>query len=888
MTDRLPRPRWPELPTPSRRRIAQDVDDELADWITARADEWRARGLKDAEALARARAEFGDLDSTRRYCIELDVHSNHERRMSRYLEELQQDVHGAWRSLRRAPLLSAVLLLTMALGIGATGALYSAFHAILLRPLPYRDADALVQLHSTEEGARSPMGQVSARMYLRLREPGRVLAGVAVVAGSDVALTQDGTPERVRGARVSANLLSVLGTQPALGNWFSPADDSAGAEPVVVLSAALWRRRYGADSGVVGRSIDLNGSRRRVVGVMRADFLPPLENRAQLFVPLDLSATLADEERSHKFRFLQIVARTAPGTAIPTVQAELDGVMAGLSRERPDAYTGMGLVPVPLRDEMTGGIRAPLLALVGAAVLLLLITCANVTSVWLARAVTRRGEFAVRVALGAGRGRMTRQLLTESLVLSLLGGAAGLALALIGIKLLHIVGGTAIPAGFTLEASGPAVLVAFAASLLCGLGFGTVPALVAGRLGTHGVSMGGARGTEGPRRLRLRRGLVAAQVALSLALLVGTGLLARTLRHLMELDLGYRTEQLATFSLSLPDRRYNTAEEQDAFFAALFERIAAVPGVESVGMTTALPMLGSAGASLVIEGRPFEGDRPPEVRYGSVSDEYFRVMGIPIVSGRGFAPGDESQAVRAVVVSASTARKFWHGADPVGAHVRLGPDPREPWSTVVGVVGDVVLGASGDLEPAVFSSMRYDRWGGGDVVVSYRGATPPLAELRSAVTAIDPLLPVEGLRTVDAVHRDVLSDRRLPLQLVSAFAVLAVMLVALGLYGVGSNQVESRRRELGVRMALGAPRTGILRMVLGDGLRTVATGVVIGIPLSLLLMGRIQALLYQVRPFDPLVLAAVVALLVTVGVLAVLVPARRATQVDPAAVLRGE
>jgi len=369
---------------------------------------------------------------------------------------------------------------------------------------------------------------------------------------------------------------------------------------------------------------------------------------------------------------------------------------------------------------------------------------------------------------------------------------------------------------------------------------------------------------------------------------VGTGLLARTLRHLMELDLGYRTEQLATFSLSLPDRRYNTAEEQDAFFAALFERIAAVPGVESVGMTTALPMLGSAGASLVIEGRPFEGDRPPEVRYGSVSDEYFRVMGIPIVSGRGFAPGDESQAVRAVVVSASTARKFWHGADPVGAHVRLGPDPREPWSTVVGVVGDVVLGASGDVEPAVFSSMRYDRWGGGDVVVSYRGATPPLAELRSAVTAIDPLLPVEGLRTVDAVHRDVLSDRRLPLQLVSAFAVLAVMLVALGLYGVGSNQVESRRRELGVRMALGAPRTGILRMVLGDGLRTVATGVVIGIPLSLLLMGRIQALLYQVRPFDPLVLAAVVALLVTVGVLAVLVPARRATQVDPAAVLRGE
>lgn len=888
MTDRLPRPRWPELPTPSRRRITQDVDDELSAWITARADEWRARGVDEGEALARARAEFGDLETTRRYCIEQDVHSNHERRMSRYLEELQQDVHGAWRSLRRTPLLSAVLLLTMALGIGATGALYSVFHAILLRPLPYRDAEALVQLHSTEEGARSPMGQVSARMYLRLRDQGRAFAGLAAVAGGTVALTQDGTPERVRGARVSANLLSVLGAQPALGTWFSPAADSAGAEPVVVLSDALWRRRYGADSSVVGRRIDINGTQRRVVGVLGAGFLVPLENRAELVVPLDISSVLSDEERSHKFRFLQVVARTASGVATPAVQADLDGVMAALSRERPDAYTGMTLVPVPLREEMTGSIRAPLLALVGAAVLLLLITCANVTSVWLARAVTRRSEFAVRVALGAGRGRMTRQLLTESLTLSLLGGAAGLAVAVVGIELLRLVGGRAIPPGFTLEAGGPAVLVAFAASLLCGLGFGTVPALVAGRLGTQGVSMGGSRGTEGGGRLRLRRGLVATQVALSLALLVGAGLLARTLRHLMEVDLGYRTEQLATFSISLPDRRYDSSEKQDAFFAALFERIGAIPGVERVGMTTVLPMLGSAGASLVIEGRPFQGDRPPEVRYGSVSDAYFRVMGIPIVSGREFAPGDESQGVRAVVVSASTARKFWNGADPVGAHVRLGPDPTEPWSTVVGVVGDVVLGAAGDAQPAVYTSMRYDRWGGGDVVVAFRSATPPLAELRRAVAAIDPQLPVEGLRTVEAVHREVLTDRRLPLQLVSAFALLAVVLVALGLYGVGSNQVEARRRELGVRMALGAPRTGILRMVLGDGLRTVAAGVVVGIPLSLLLMGRIQAILYQVRPFDPVVLGGVVVLLASVGVLAVLVPARRATQVDPAAVLRGE
>lgn len=888
MTDRAHRPRWPELPTPSRRRLAQDVDDELAAWLEARAEEWRARGLGAEEALARARAEFGDVEATRRYCIEQDIHLHQERRMGRYLEELRQDVRGAWRSLRRTPTLSSVLLLTMALGIGATGALYSVFHSILLRPLPYRDEGTLIQVHTTEEGVRSPMGQASTRLYLRLREQSRALAGVAAVASGGAELTQDGAPERVSGARVSANLLSVLGAQPALGAWFSPADDSAGAEPVVVLGDALWRRRFGADPDIAGRSIEVNGVRRRVVGVMGPDFLPPLVNRAQLFMPLDLSSVLRDDARSHKFRFLQAIARVKAGTSTAALQADLDAVLASLSRERPDAYAGMGTVPVSLREEMTGTIRAPLLALVGAAVLLLLITCANVTSVWLARAVTRRGEFAVRVALGAGRGRMVRQLLTESLVLSLLGGAAGLAVAASGIKLLRTVGGRAIPEGFSFDAGAPAALVALAASMLCGLGFGTVPALVAGRLGMRGVSMAGSRGTEGPSRLRLRRVLVAAQVALSLTLLVGAGLLARTLRHLMELDLGYRTEQLATFSVTLPDRRYETEQKHDAFFATLFERIDAIPGVEAVGMTSDLPLSGSSGASLVIDGRPFQGDRPPEVRYGSVSDAYFRAMQIPVVSGRTFAPGDESPNVRAVVVSASAARKFWEGADPVGARVRLGPNPATPWSTVVGVVGDVVLGAAGDVQPAIFSSMRYDRWGGGDVVVAYRGAAPPVAELRNVVAAIDPLLPVGTISTVDAMHREVLSDRRLPLQLVSAFAVLAVVLVALGLYGVGSNQVEARRRELGVRMALGAPRAGILRMVLGDGLRTVAIGVVIGVPLAMILMGRIQVILYQVRPFDPLVVSGVVVLLVTVGVLAVLVPARRATEVDPAAVLRGE
>lgn len=808
--------------------------------------------------------------------------------MPRTIEELRQDLRSGWRTLRRTPVLGLVLVLTMALGIGATAALSTVFHAILLRPLPYRDEGTLVQLHAVEAKVRAPMGQVSARAFLRLREAARTLEGVAGMAWGEAELADGGTPERVAGARVSANLLTVLGARPTVGAWFAPAADSTGSEPVVVLADALWKRRFGGDSSVVGRLLDVNGTRRRVVGIMGADFVPPLLTRAQLFIPLDLASVLVDGERSHKFRFVQAIGRVRPGTSNSALQDDLDALLASLSRERPDAYAGLGLEPVTLREEMTGTIRAPLLALVGASVLLLLITCANVTSVWLARGVARRDEFAVRVALGAGGGRLFRQLLTESLVLSLLGGVAGLAVALGGLGLLRTIGAQALPPGFSVTAGLPVFLVALGASLLCGLGFGTIPAFMSRRLGLQGVTMGGTRGTDGGGRLRLRRALVAAQVALSLALLVGSGLLGRTLQRLMTLDLGYRTERIATFSISLPNQRYATAERQDAFFATLFERLAAIPGVRDVAMTSVLPLQGSAGASLVIDGRPFVGERPPEVRYGTLSDGYFRVMGIPVERGRGFAPGDESGDVRAVVVSASAARQFWGSDDPVGARVRLGPDPKEPWSTVVGVVGDVVVGASGEVQPAVFTSMRYDRWGGGDVVVSYAGDRPPMAELRAAVTAIDPLLPVNDLRTLDDLHRVVLADRRLPLQLVSAFAVLAVLLVALGLYGVGTNQVEARRRELGVRMALGATRRGILQLVIGDGVRTLAVGVAVGIPLALVLTTRIQSILYGVTPFDPLVIAGVVALLAVVGVLAAFVPARRATRVDPAVVLRGE
>ncbi len=880
-------PRWPELPTHSRRALARDIDDELEEWIESRAAELRARGMSPSEALCRARQDFGDLDATRRYCLEQDLTTEHRHRMSRCFDELRQDVHGAVRGMCRAPTLTAVLLLTLALGIGATSAIYAVTHAVLLRPLPWRDDARLVQLHTTELGERQPMGQLSTRALLRIREQSRTLSAIAGMSSGGGVITGSGEPERVSGVRVSANMLSVLGVAPAIGGWFPPGADSTGAEPVVVLTDSLWRRRFGADPAIIGQQLTLSGVSRRVVGVMPRGFVVPMAGSAELISPLDHGPVLRDEARSHKFRYLQAIGRIRDGVSMEAVASELASLYKGLATEHPDAYDGMAADPVPLREEITGIVRAPLIALAAASVVLLLITCANVASVLLARAVARQGEFVVRTALGAGRRRMVRQLVTESLVLSLAGGAAGVVVAFLGVRALRVIGVAALPAGFSFGLGSPALLLAVTASIVCGITFGIAPALMAGRLALRSAAMGGTRGTDTTSRMRLRRGLVVAQVSLSLALLAGAGLLARSLKQLMAVDLGYRTTGVAGLRLSLPGQRYDDGKH-DVFWTSLIERLAAIPGVERVGVITTHPLNGSSGASLVVDGRPFAGDRPPEVRYAAVSDEYFRAAGIPLVAGRGFQSGDERADVRAVILSNATAKKFWGEASPLGSRIRLGPDPSEPWSTVVGVVGDIVIGTSGATQPAVYSSMRYDRWYGGDVIVTYAGSAPPANGIRRVVQELDPLLPTGAIGTIDGVRSLQLSDRRLPLQLIGAFGAFAVVLVALGLYGVGVNQVTARRRELGVRMALGASRQGILGMVLRDGLLTVLIGVAVGLPLALGLVSQLNEILFEVRPWDPMVLGGVILLLLMVGIAAALVPARRATLVDPADVLRGE
>lgn len=885
MTESSGSPRWPDLPSRSRRRIASDVNAEIEGWLVDRAAELRALGLTADDAMARARREFGDVDQTRDYCVAQDRAAERKVTGLRVFAEAWDDVRIATRSMARSPALAVVLLVTMALGIGATTSIYSVVHALLLRPLPWVDAERVVQLHSTEGSTRQTSGQLSARAFVTLRENTKSFDGLAAVAPSGGALTGDGIPESVPALRMSANTLDLLGVRPLLGTGLAPGADSAGAEPVVILSHGLWRRRFGSDPAVIGRNIDVSGVSRRVLGVMPSEFIAPLYPATELLVPLDISPVLAHPERKDKFRYLQVIGRVRPGGE-GAARADADRIMARLAADRPEAYLGMGVALVPVREEMTGSIRPALLALSAAAGLLLLIACANIASVLLARLVSRQQELGVRVALGAGRGRLVRQLMAESLALALLGGALGIGVAALGVRVLRSIGTAAIPTGMSFGMEQPVLWAAVLLSVGCGLLFGAGPAVVAGVMVPRSLAIGGSRGTEGRSRLRLRRGLVVTQVALSVAMLMGAGLLGRSLANLLAVDLGYRTEQLVSFSVNLPGSRYSGDGREDAFYARLFEELRAIPGVNAVAASSNLPLTGSSGASLVIEGRPFEGDRPPEVRYGTASDDFFQVMGIPVVKGRAFLPEDANPSVLAVVVTEAAAKRFWGPDDPIGARVRLGPDPSSPLHTVVGVVGDVILGPKGEPVPTVYSSMRHDHWGGGFVLVRTSTDASLAASIRRAVAAVDPLLPAGAIRTLDELRSRALADYRLPLQLVGAFSVLAVVLASLGLYGVGSNLVASRRRELGVRMALGATSGGVLRLILRDGLTIVAIGLAIGVPIALYLGRQLGELLYGVDPTDPLTLAAVAATLGLVGLLASAIPARRASRVDPAQAIR--
>ena len=870
-------------------QIRHDLDDELAFHIDMRAAELTAaHGLSAEDARREALREFGDVDFTRRYCIDLDTGSERMTRRTEWLDDLRQDLGHSMRALRRAPGFTTVSLLTLALGIGATSAMYSVLERTVLARLPYADADRVVRIYGRNEG--NPRGHLAVGDVVDLRATQQSFTQVAAFANWGATYAGRTEPVVLAGMRVSPNLFDVLGARPIIGRTFAADDDKPQSPAVVVVSHRVWREMLDGDASAVGRTITLNDRPRTVIGVMPPGFV--VEDRSMdLWVPLDLSPILADPNRLRKFRFLGAVGRLKPDVSLDRAQVELTAIARRLEQAYPEGNTGLSIAAVPVRDWLVGDLRTPLTVLTAAAAMVLIIACANVASLLLTRTMARRQELGIRGALGAGRGRIIRQLLTESSVLAIAGGALGFGVAYAASRALGAVAGEQLAAAFpTPSTPDPRVLiVTLATALATVLLFGVGPAIGGSRLDLRDALQDASRGsTAGRARHRARSALVVAQAALALVLLVGAGLLIRSLHHLQQVQLGFDPGRLLTFRISLPGVRYDSRERGNQFFDELHARLRALPGIDGAATTGIMPLRGGASASLAIKGRPVPEGQLPELGYVSVSRGYFETMRIPLKAGRVFDQRDTEKSQSVVVISERIAQRFWPNGDAVGAFVRLGPNPNDPWSEVIGVVGDVrQFGPARDTRATVYAFTHQDYWGAGDVMIRVRGDPAAIGTaVRGVVRELDARLPLEQMRTMDEVADQVLAQRRLSMTLMIVFASLALALAAIGLYGVMSFLVTTRTREFGVRMALGAPRRAVMGLVVRQGLLTMVTGLALGLAGAAATTRLLAGFLSGVRPLDPLTFAAAPAMLLGVALVACWLPARRATRVDPITALR--
>ena len=805
------------------------------------------------------------------------------------MDALRNDVRFALRSLLRAPAFTAVAVLTLALGIGANTTIYSVVREVLLRPLPYEAPDRLVRILGAggESVSRSP---VSYPNFLDWRERSRAFSSMAAYDEWQATFRGDGEPLRADGASVSASFFDVLGVQPALGRFFLPGEDD-GTARALVLEHGFWRDRFGADPAAVGSEVALNGLTYTIVGVTRADFEDPGLGGSSFEAPRFWRASPAYfAEASRGSRSYAAVARLAPDATLATARAEMDAIMAALRAEHPEDNADKAVVVVPLQETIVGGTRTALLILMGAVGLVLLIACANVANLLLTRATGRSRELAVRAALGASRGRVVTQLLVESVVLALLGGAAGVALASLATDLIGVLAAAQVPRLDGVELDGGVLIFTLALSLATGVLFGLLPALHAVR--THGAGglREGARGSSASvRQRRLRAALVSAEVALSVVLLVGAGLLVRSLQELQSVDPGVQVEGLLTFRVQSSDDM--EVADFTPFHRALMDNLARLPGVTSAAAVDILPMSGSFnGMPFRILGRPEPAPgQAPGGEYRAVSPDWFETAGTGIVRGRAFGPMDGEDGAAVAIISQSLARQVFPSEDPLTQRIEYN-DGRGP-RAIVGIAADVhQFGLDQAPEPTVYIPLEQAfTWTRDGVTVALRTTVPPLSLARAAraiVHEVNPRVPVDQVRTMEGVVGATLAESRFRTLLLGAFAALAFLLGALGIYGVVAYGVAQRRGELAVRLALGAHPGEVVRLVLRQGLRPVLVGLALGLPAALGAVRLLRSLLYGITTTDPATWMAVPALLLCVGALACWVPARRAGRVDPAGALR--
>ena len=808
------------------------------------------------------------------------------------MDTLAQDFRYAFRRLARSPGFAAVVILTLGLGIGANSAIFSVVNAVLFRSLPFPEPERLVRLFQMEEvGAYGPFTPMN---FLDVQDGAKSLESAAAYTSAGFTLTGQGEPERLEGIEVSANFFDVLRVRPAIGRGFVAEENQVGRTRVAVISHSLWARRFNSDSGVIGRSVSLNAEPHTVIGVLPEGFSYP--TRRDVWTPLEYDTQFTQQSRGAWY--LSVIARLKPGATVERAASEVAAIGKRLEAEYPATNLKVMMTALGLHSYLTGDIKPKLLVLLAAVGLVLLIACANVANLLLARAAAREGEIAVRAALGAGRGRLVRQLLTESVVLAIAGGALGLVLAVVGTRFLLSLEPAGIPRLDAVGVDGTVIGFTAAIALLTGVVFGMIPAAQATRGDLVSSLKEGGKGALAARRAgRMREGLVVAEIALAVMLLAGAGLLMRSFARLQDVDPGFEASSALTFRVALPPATYDTEEKRKQFYDGMLERMRALPGVKTAGAISLLPLSGG-GAFMItftVEGQtPPRPGEEPAMQVRVVTPDFFQAMGIPQLRGRVFTPADDAAGTPVVMLSEAAVQRYFANENPIGKRITLGwgrgPNRPRVGGEVIGVVRSVKqFGLDAESQPEIYVPHAQQPVGGMTFVL--RTAVPPLSlsdAVRREVHAIDASLPVVGLEALDAVVASSISQPRFYMLLLVIFAAVALLLASIGIFGVVSYTVAQRTREVGIRIALGASRERVLRMVLGSAMRLALSGVVVGVVAAVALSRTLESLLFDLSPTDPLTYVAVALGLTGVALAASYLPAWRAARVDPVEALRAE
>ncbi len=800
------------------------------------------------------------------------------------MQTLLQDLRFGVRLLAKKPGFAIIAIITVALGVGANTAIFSVINAVLLRSLPYHNAGRLVVVTAVLSGFNAGVSIPEVPDY---RAGMRSLEDLAAFQSQSVNVTGGDRPDRVRGAFVSANFFKVFNVHPIVGRTFVEGEDQPGAEKLAVINQKMWHERLQSDPVLSGKKLILNGEPYSVIGVVSSSFKEPFDQDVEVWMPM---SHFPGNSGQREARFLLAMGHLRPDASLAQAQVEAEMIANQLAQAYPKESTGFTAKVEYLHQIMVSGIRPMLWLLFAAVGVILLIACANLANLTLARGLWRQREIAVRAALGASKWRLIRQLVTETMLISLLGGAAGLLIAHWGLYLLlKFPQNFVTPEDVTLDKR--VLLFALGVSILTGWLFGLLPALQLAKpeLQTF-LKEGGRSGSHGPRWNRIRSGFVVAQVALSLILLVGAGLLIRSFQKLLEVDLGFRPEQLLSFEYRLPRGKYREPEAQWNFHRQVIERIREVPGVHSAALVKGLPFSGNGGTTRIVlpdRDPPAKGSEP-QVMLNTASREYFETTGIPLISGRSFNEQDHLNAPTVFLISKTLAAKFWPNEEAIGKQIRVVDDQR--LGTVIGIVGDTKhYSVDEEILPQLYAAFNQNPGIFSTVVMKTAVEPMTLAEsVRQAVWKVDPDQPMWKMRTVEFLLERNVADRKFLMLLMGIFASLALILAMIGLYGVISYVVNQRLQEIGVRMALGAQASDILGMVLRQGMILVLMGVGLGLAVAWLVTRLIERLLYQVSPTDPLTFAGIAVLLTVLALLACFLPARRATRVDPLVALRYE